>query len=98
MDWRGFEPLTPRVQGEYSTSLNYQPMAWFIDVWILIVVFTVLAKILFPKNEPRVMVLLESQIKLNTGDQAPNFELLGIDDKKQFVTTRHKLKEFFSHE
>ena len=28
------------------------------------------------------MVLLESQIKLKTGDQAPNFELMGIDDKK----------------
>ena len=27
------------------------------------------------------MVLLESQIKLKTGDIAPNFELLGIDDK-----------------
>lgn len=28
------------------------------------------------------MVLLESQIKLKTGDVAPNFELLGIDDQK----------------
>ncbi len=28
------------------------------------------------------MVLLESKIKLKTGDSAPNFELLGIDDKK----------------
>jgi len=28
------------------------------------------------------MVLLESQIKLKAGDKAPNFELLGIDDKK----------------
>jgi len=28
------------------------------------------------------MVLLESQIKLNKGDQAPDFELTGIDDKK----------------
>ena len=28
------------------------------------------------------MVLLESQIKLKTGDTAPDFELLGIDDKK----------------
>ncbi len=27
------------------------------------------------------MVLLESEIKLKTGDQAPDFELLGIDDK-----------------
>ena len=25
VDSRGFEPLTPRVQGEYSTSLNYKP-------------------------------------------------------------------------
>lgn len=28
------------------------------------------------------MVLLESEIKLNKGDKAPDFELLGIDDKK----------------
>ncbi len=28
------------------------------------------------------MVLLESQTKLKTGDSAPNFELMGIDDKK----------------
>ena len=28
------------------------------------------------------MVLLESQVKLKTGDTAPDFELLGIDDKK----------------
>ncbi len=28
------------------------------------------------------MVLLESQIKLNKGDQAPDFELIGIDDQK----------------
>ena len=34
------------------------------------------------------MVLLESQIKLKTGDQAPEFELLGIDDK------RHMLQEY----
>jgi len=27
------------------------------------------------------MVLLESQIKLKTGDQAPDFDLMGIDDK-----------------
>ncbi len=28
------------------------------------------------------MVLLESQVKLKAGDSAPDFELLGIDDKK----------------
>jgi peroxiredoxin len=28
------------------------------------------------------MVLLESQVKLKNGDKAPDFELLGIDDKK----------------
>ncbi len=28
------------------------------------------------------MVLLESQVKLKAGDIAPDFELLGIDDKK----------------
>ncbi len=27
------------------------------------------------------MVLLESQIKLKAGDQAPDFDLIGIDDK-----------------
>jgi peroxiredoxin len=34
------------------------------------------------------MVLLESQVKLKTGDYAPNFELLGVDDKK------HSLKDY----
>jgi peroxiredoxin len=34
------------------------------------------------------MVLLESQIKLKAGNKAPNFELLGIDDKK------HSLREY----
>lgn len=32
------------------------------------------------------MVLLESQIKLKPGDKAPNFELLGIDDKKHSIS------------
>ena len=30
----------------------------------------------------RAMALLESQVKLKAGDMAPDFELLGIDDKK----------------
>ena len=34
------------------------------------------------------MVLLESQVKLKAGDIAPDFELLGIDDK------RHSLKDY----
>ena len=34
------------------------------------------------------MVLLESQIKLKTGDIAPDFKLLGIDDKE------HSLKDY----
>jgi peroxiredoxin len=34
------------------------------------------------------MVLLESQIKLKTGDSAPDFDLLGIDDKK------HSLRDY----
>jgi len=34
------------------------------------------------------MVLLESQVKLKAGDSAPDFELLGIDDKK------HNLSEY----
>ena len=34
------------------------------------------------------MVLLESQTKLQTGDIAPSFELLGVDDKT------HTLSEY----
>lgn len=34
------------------------------------------------------MVLLESQVRLKTGDTAPGFELLGIDDKK------HSLEDY----
>ncbi|MBI5377208.1 MAG: thioredoxin family protein [Thaumarchaeota archaeon] len=34
------------------------------------------------------MVLLKSEVVLKTGDKAPDFELLGIDDKK------HKLSEY----
>ncbi len=34
------------------------------------------------------MVLLESQIKLKTGDKAPDFNLMGIDDK------RHSLQDY----
>ncbi len=42
-----------------------------------------LGKILFEKIEfNNKMVLLESQLKLKTGDIGPDFELLGIDDKK----------------
>ena len=37
------------------------------------------------------MVLLESQVKLKAGDVAPDFELLGIDDKK------HSLDEYTNH-
>jgi peroxiredoxin len=32
------------------------------------------------------MVLLESQIKLKAGDKAPDFQLLGIDDKKHSLS------------
>ncbi len=38
------------------------------------------------------MVLLESQIKLQTGDQAPDFDLMGIDDKK------HSLKDYADYD
>lgn len=38
------------------------------------------------------MVLLESQIKLKTGDIAPDFQLLGIDDKK------HTLNDYSNHQ
>ncbi len=58
-----------------------------ICVLILIVVFN-LAKILFPLAKNFFMVLLESEIKLKTGDQAPDFELMGIDDKK------HSLQDY----
>ncbi len=54
-------------------------MALMNSVLILIVV---LAKILFAILRFSFMVLLESQIKLNTGDQAPDFDLMGVDDKK----------------
>ena len=38
------------------------------------------------------MVLLESQVKLKAGDNAPDFELLGIDDKT------HKLGDYGNYE
>ena len=38
------------------------------------------------------MVLLESQIKLHTGDQAPDFELMGIDDAK------HSLNDYANYD
>ncbi len=38
------------------------------------------------------MVLLESQVKLKTGDKAPEFELLGIDDKK------HRLSDYKNYQ
>ncbi|NHI03340.1 Alkyl hydroperoxide reductase and/or thiol-specific antioxidant family (AhpC/TSA) protein [Candidatus Nitrosotalea sp. TS] len=38
------------------------------------------------------MVLLKSEIVLKTGDKAPEFSLLGIDDKK------HALSEFKEHQ
>ncbi len=53
-------------------------MSFVNSVLILIVV---LAKILFAILRFLFMVLLESQIKLKTGDQAPDFDLIGIDDK-----------------
>lgn len=37
------------------------------------------------------MVLLKSEVVLKTGDKAPDFNLLGIDDKK------HSLSEFRNH-
>ena len=38
------------------------------------------------------MVLLESQVKLKTGDLAPDFDLMGIDDKK------HSLNNYKDYE
>jgi len=40
-----------------------------------------LARILFDSTEFFLMVLLESKISLKTGDIAPDFSLMGIDDK-----------------
>jgi peroxiredoxin len=37
------------------------------------------------------MVLLESQVKLSTGDLAPDFDLMGIDDKKHSL---HSYKDY----
>jgi peroxiredoxin len=36
------------------------------------------------------MVLLESQVKLKVGDQAPDFDLLGIDDRKHTLSDYNK--------
>jgi peroxiredoxin len=36
------------------------------------------------------MVLLESQIKLKTGDQAPDFDLMGADDKRHNLSNYKK--------
>jgi len=47
----------------------------------VLILIVVLAKILFAILRFLFMVLLESQIKLKTGDQAPDFDLMGIDDK-----------------
>ncbi len=47
----------------------------------VLILIVVLAKILFAILRFLFMVLLESQIKLKTGDQAPDFDLIGIDDK-----------------
>ena len=38
------------------------------------------------------MVLLESQIKLKTGNKAPDFNLIGIDDK------RHAINDYDDYE
>ena len=40
-----------------------------------------MVRILFDSAEFFLMVLLESKISLKTGDAAPNFSLMGIDDK-----------------
>ena len=40
-----------------------------------------MARILFDSAEFFLMVLLESKISLKTGDAAPDFSLMGIDDK-----------------
>ena len=38
------------------------------------------------------MVLLESEVSLKTGDIAPNFELVGTDDKKHTLNDYDKKK------
>ena len=86
MDRTEFESVTPRVQGGYTTRLYYRPIRGLASVWILIVVFV--TRILFESRIGHLMVLLESQIKLKVGDIAPDFELLGIDEK------RHSLDDY----
>ena len=54
-------------------------------VLILIVVFN-LARILFDLKSGCFMVLLESKVSLQTGDIAPDFELLGVDDKQHSLS------------
>ena len=41
------------------------------------------------------MVLLESKVSLQTGDKAPDFELLGIDDKQHSLTNYKDYKGLF---
>jgi hypothetical protein len=41
VDWTGFEPMTPRVQGGYTTRLYYQPTLRQSLLWILIVVLSI---------------------------------------------------------
>ena len=63
-----------------------------VGVWILIVVFFVWQRFYFQELNIFFMVLLESQVKLKTGDLAPDFDLMGIDDKK------HSLNNYKDYE
>jgi peroxiredoxin len=62
-------------------------MGLLVGVWILIVVFFVWQRFYFQQLKIFFMVLLESQVKLKTGDLAPDFDLIGIDDKKHSLNS-----------
>ncbi len=67
-------------------------MGLLVGVWILIVVLFVWQRFYFQELNIFFMVLLESQVKLKTGDLAPDFDLMGIDDKK------HSLNNYKDYE
>lgn len=80
MDWWGFEPQTPRVQGGYSTAeLPALCMDWKLGRFLIVVIIVV--KNLWISIHKIYMVLLKSEVVLKAGDKAPDFNLLGIDDK-----------------
>ena len=90
VDSRGFEPLTPRVQGEYSTSLNYKPNDCLNNYESLIVVFWNICNPFIVIEIDFFMAKMESVISLKTGDNAPEFNLKGIDDQMHSLNNYSK--------